>query len=78
MYICSQNLLSVLLSECSVRVRYKEGILLETDPFPANLQRILNIMCDVIKSFDCICCNVLSGFFVRIYFQACLNQNVDK
>ena len=78
MYICSQNLLSVSLSEYSVRVRYKEGILLETDQFPANLHWILNILCDFIKSFDCICCNVLSGFFVRIYFQACLNQIVAK
>ena len=40
MYICSQKLLSVSLSEYSVI----KGILMETDPFPAYLCRILNIL----------------------------------
>ena len=40
MYICSQNLLSVSLSEYSVI----EGILMLRDPFPANLCRIVNIL----------------------------------
>ena len=41
MYTCSQNSLLVSLSEYSV---YKEGILMETDPFPTHLCRILNIL----------------------------------
>ena len=54
MYICSQNLLSMSLSEYSVIKREFNGNRSIPSKFMLDIE-YSNITSDIIKSFDCIC-----------------------